>query len=273
MIDASACVWRTAAARSSSIRLTWLPVVPDDVTTLNTSSSAMLDSRCVLNSPIGSRGTSATDATAAASYPVAPRMRAYGGHAARWCSVSSSRRSSMSASLRSCGRPYCGSSRTSSTRIALRQGGVVDLARAAGRQPLDRPHVERARVDAQQVGEVGADRPRVDRLVLDEEAHGVAAVDRRHRAEAPRGRLDLVEVHAQAEHLRDPRGTPGNDEVPVVVPPPEVAGAQLAGEVVAAREIGAVLGVAHHHVRPAVDELAVVDAQLAPRNRDPDGPR
>src|SRR5215217_7370626 len=101
----------------------------------------------------------------------------------------------MSASLPSCATPYCSSARTSSTRMALAQRGVVDLARAARRQPLDPVDVERARVDVHEVGEVRADLARVDR----------------------------VEVDAQPEHLRDPRRAAGDDEEAVVVAVAEVA--------------------------------------------------
>ena len=68
-------------------------------------------------------------------------------------------------------------------------------------------------------------------------------------------RLDPVEVDPLAEELGEARAAAHDLEQPGVVLPGQVAGAQLA-ELGAEREVGHAVGVAHHHVRAGVDELA-----------------
>ena len=84
-----------------------------------------------------------------------------------------------------------------------------------------------------------------------------AVADRDQRGGPAQARLDPVEVDTQPEDLGEPVEPAGDLPQAVVGLPGEVAGAQL-GELGPAGEVGDALGVAHHHVRPGVDELADV---------------
>src|SRR4029079_898737 len=131
------------------MRLTAAPVVPDEVTTLKTSSSGMLRSVWLLKSPMGSIGTSGTDSIRSGSCSSAVRTRRYSGHRSRCHSVSSRRRAASTRRLLACRSEYCGTRSSSSTCIALGQGLVVDLAGWLQRQRVDVPHGERPRVQAE----------------------------------------------------------------------------------------------------------------------------
>ena len=82
---------------------------------------------------------------------------------------------------------------------------------------------------------------------------------RRTRPRGRRGeqRLDPVEVDPLAEQLGEPRPATDHLEQPGIVLPGQVAGAQLA-QLRTQLEVGNAVGVAHHHVRSGVDELADV---------------
>src|SRR5271154_983488 len=218
MMPARVRVWSCAAAASRYTRLTVAPVVPDEVTTLNTRSSGMLRNAWLLNRPTGSIGTSASDPISSGRCPSAQRIRAYAPERSRCSKVNSRSRSVSTTCFCSCGSEYWATSRRSSTCIAFCQSFVVDLAGSLQRKLLDIAYRKGTRVQAEALRDLAAQL--ISRHLRTRQAPQQDLLSPVHYGDRPvnsGGRLDLVEVHAKAEDLRDPLGTPSDAKEAILV--------------------------------------------------------
>src|SRR6185295_11035331 len=84
--------------------------------------------------------------------------------------------------------------------------------------------------------------------------------------------LDLVQVHPITRHLHEPPEPPSQVEKTFFIPSTEVTRCQNTEALIRFFKICARCGVAHHYVRPAVDELArpSVDVESPTENGDAD---
>ena len=103
----------------------------------------------------------------------------------------------------------------------------------------------------------------------DHEAVVDVGAERRHTAVAQR-RLDALEVDAQAVHLDEAAAAADHFVQPVGAAAGDVAGVQGV-DGLAERQVGGPVRVAHHHVGPAVDQLA--DIVVGPSVERLDGER
>ena len=162
----------------------------------------------------------------------------------------------------------------------LGEGGVVDLAAAQVGEGVDAEvgggeHPGTARGDARRSrGALGQARPLESRgSVRGDDDDGI------RRGEAPdvvtvgsQGALDVVEVDPVAQDLRGARPAAGDLEQAGIRDAAEVAGVQALDRA-APREVGRLVRVAEHDVRPGVDDLAVEDLEVAAGDGDTDGAR
>src|ERR1700742_1260467 len=124
------------------MRLIAAPVVPEDVTTFDTSSDGMLRSSWLLNSPMGSIGACAGEVIRSESCSILERIRWYGSQRSLCSRVSACSRPARISCLSAWRSEYWSSSTRSSTCIALAQPLVVDLPRRCPRERFDLPHGE-----------------------------------------------------------------------------------------------------------------------------------
>lgn len=169
--------------------------------------------------------------------------------------------------------------RAAGARAPLAESFVVDLARCKARQRVDA-----RRPDLQQRQSAGGGKPltNVFRIVLSNEEgvdFNVAADDRSGDIVPLQSRFETIMPNAQPGDLRYPLRSTDDAEEPVGIPHRQVAGPQF-GVLGAPGKVCPRAGIAHHHVRAAIDEFAgflragdqspafILDGQAAARYRD-----
>jgi hypothetical protein len=181
------------------------------------------------------------------------------------------------------GREHAGAGRRAQVLKASAQRSVVDLARSEARQGLRSFDLE---MRSRQAGCCHQDRQhplisvfgryqRQDTIIVTRDSGRDSGVAERD--------LDRFMAQAQARNLRHSLQPADHREEAAFVPCGDIAGAQL-GDPGSLCEIATLTGVAHHHVRSAVDEFSglawllyriagvIHQPQRAARDRDADGP-